>query len=256
MILDSLCVLALGVATGCHAGNPWRFAERRESAARWARGALLVLASGAWGLSRLLADHPDATLVAGLRLFPPASRLGLWLLIAGLGVLATDLLLAAAGDHIEALGWRLAAVLGLLLLVITSLALHRLLWAAGPEERPPSGLGSLLAPLLLAAVWLAAADLFAPSPGREASGLGRWGLAPFAALAAAGHAAWLAPELRRLTAGTLPRLELALAILLLLAAGRLHGRWQRLAVVAGLAAHSLFLAQLLAGVEASVILRA
>ncbi len=231
-MIEALLAAGMLLAFGAQPLVPWRAAslpaERRRI---WALAALPLLAGGTLAAILLLSRHPDAALAQGLA---PGSGSpypkGMLVLLGGQ---ALALLLGwIAGARMEAGGWKLLALFGLLVLLAAQFTAEVL--RIGEAQSGPLalvfaliacrtlmalGAGEALAPSRprfapAASLGLAGYLLFLPRPIAAAL-LTQQGLFPFAAAALLFAAApWLPERLRRpalLAAALLAGLGLTLA---------------------------------------------
>lgn len=231
-MLDTACHLALLLGFGAHAVVPWRLARgpaRGQEA--WRRGATPLLLAAVLATVAQVAAHPDRAVAVGLLALPWGNYPAQVLSVVTVALLATDLLLAAAGPRLEAAGWRLAAALGAAAALAASWLAELLRIGAGPAG-PTSLVAAATACHLLMA--LGCGELLAP-------GQPRW--APAAGVAAAAYPFCLHPALRlRLWQGG-DVLTLAAAALLLGACRWLPRRLVRPALGAGAVLAALALAR-------------
>jgi hypothetical protein len=222
---------------GLHVIVPWRLAGPAAQAGTvppaasdrrrlWALVATpLLLAAAIAGLSTL-GTRLDAALAWGLS-WPPSTLPGLALAVAAGATATTDLILLAGFRKLEPAGWRIAAGVGMVLLVVASFAGEILRVGRGPV----AGLASLLLAALCRVPLALAAGEATVGPVRR--------FAPLAGIALPLSLLGFSADVRGALGADL--LTLGAAAALLLAARFLPPTLRRPAVFAGVLLAALFL---------------
>lgn len=236
-MIAALSIACSSWILGLHWLAPWRLARAEEAPRRlWGQAALpALLAAGVVALFGLDA-RVDSALAWGLA-WPPASLPALLLAVAAGAVALLDLLLLFAWREFDPRAWRLAALLGGLLLAASAFAGQLLQVGRGPMPGLAALLLGTFARLALAG---AAAEATVARP--------RW-LAPLAGLALPLSAGLYSTALREALGPEL--ITLAAATALLLAARFVPAPFRRPAVAAALVLAALFLAR--AGVRSNAL---
>jgi len=163
LIADGLLLAWLLLAWGAQAVLPWRLASlgielNTEQRRAGALALLPLLLTGLLAAFFYVLSHPDAAIVQSL--YPlGASRTGRVLTVLFFALLVSDLFLVSTWRRLEAVGWRIAAGLGLVFLLAASWATELMRIGEGPE--------SALVPFLTLAILrtlaaLGAAEALAP----------------------------------------------------------------------------------------------
>lgn len=230
MILE-LATVAVGlVVFGAHVVAPLRIAAGAPRiGAIWPRAALPALGA-AVALSIFgVRLAPDAAIAWGMTGGGPGALAIRLLAVALVALVAVDLLSLLGTDRFGAREWRLAAAFGALALLLQTFVadLLRIGWGPVPGYRPLIAAALLRLPLALAA-------------GELACGRPRWATTIAGPALAAAVVLWPRPLVAALGADLL---TLVAAVILLMAARFLPGRWARIAGFAGVALGAIFLAR-------------
>lgn len=228
-MISALSIACTSWILGLHALAPWRLAHAGEAPRRlWGQAALPALLAAGIGALFGLNARVDSALAWGLT-WPPASLPALSLAVAAGAVALLDLLLFFAWRGLDPLAWRLAALLGGLLVAAGSFAGQLLQVGRGPTPGLAALLLGTFARLALAG---AAAEATLAQP--------RW-FAPLAGLALPLSAGVYSTALRDALGPEL--ITLAAATALLLVARFVPAPLRRPAVAAALLLAALFLAR-------------
>ena len=230
MLIDAALIAANLAVLGAHAVLPWLAAGTRPAWRRpWALAAAPLLLAGAVATLSHVGAAPDAAVAQGLTI-QSGGPLVRMLAIAGLALLAADLLIAFAWPRLEPAAWRVVGSLGVLLLPLAALAAERLRIGEGP----PVGAAALAIGLLVRlALALATTELLTgPRLAAPAAGLTLPLLWPA-----------LAPAIRATLAAEGTLVTLGVAALALLLARWAPRRLRRLSLGVGLLLAVLFLAR-------------